>query len=50
MKLHQGDRKPLEQELEKERLWCTAFTVSLKLGNGGKCGSVDLSSNQRCGC
>ena len=32
--------------MEKEMLWSTAFTVNLKLGNGGRNNFGGLSSNQ----
>ena len=36
--------------MEKEMLWSTAFTGSLKLGNGGRSGSGGCSSNEHRGC
>ena len=50
VKLNQGKRKLQEQELEEGRLWCTAFTASSTLGNGGSGDWGAVGSLEHGGC
>ena len=50
LKLHRDQRELREQDLEREKLWVTAFTNRSRCGNGGDGDRGDGSSNQGCGC